>query len=144
MKATGSATYFARGRNSFVLVMTGLVASILLAGCGGGAATTENPLTQAPPPGTAAYAGPAARDPDVLRFQQEFWANVKTADRCGNCHNESVGQLPTFARNDDVNLAYDEALTVVDATSLLCRASSKKSAAATTAGTPTRRAVPRS
>ena len=116
MKATGIAAHSARGSHlNFVAIMlTGIVAALLLAGCGGGAATTENPLTQAPPPGTAPYAGPAARDSDVLRFQQEFWNNVKTSDRCGNCHNESVGQLPTFARNDDVNVAYEEARTVVD------------------------------
>ncbi|MDH3848904.1 MAG: LamG domain-containing protein [Gammaproteobacteria bacterium] len=86
----------------------------MLAACGGGAATTENPLTQAPPAGNAPYTGPVARDANVLKFQQEFWSNAKTTDRCGSCHNEVVGQLPMFVRNDDVNLAYDEALTVVD------------------------------
>jgi hypothetical protein len=102
--------------NSVAKLLTGLIAAVVLAGCGGGAATTENAVSQAPPPGTAPYAGPAARNSDVLRFQQEFWTNVKTSDRCGNCHNESVGQLPTFARNDDINIAYDEAMTVVDTT----------------------------
>ena len=91
-------------------------ASAVLAACGGGAATTENPLTQAPPPGNAPYTGPVARDADVLKFQQEFWSNAKTSDRCGSCHNEVVGQTPMFVRNDDVNLAYDEALTVVNTT----------------------------
>ena len=91
-------------------------ASAVLAACGGGAATTENPLTQAPPPGNAPYTGPVARDADVLKFQQEFWSNAKTSDRCGSCHNAVVGQTPMFVRNDDVNLAYDEALTVVDTT----------------------------
>jgi len=97
-------------------VFIALLAVIGLAACGGGAATTENPVTQAPPPGNAPYTGPVASDADVLRFQQEFWSNAKTTDRCGSCHNEVVGQLPMFVRNDDVNLAYDEALTVVDTT----------------------------
>jgi len=88
--------------------------SAVLAACGGGAATTENPLTQAPPPGNAPYKGPVARDADVLKFQQEFWSNAKTSDRCGSCHNEVVGQTPMFVRNDDVNLAYDAALPLVD------------------------------
>ena len=91
-------------------------ASTMLAACGGGAATTENPLTQAPPPGNTPYTGPVARDADVLKFQQELWTNAKTPDRCGSCHNEVVGQTPMFVRNDDVNLAYDDALTVVDTT----------------------------
>ena len=116
MKATGFARPAARRRNTCATLLTALAASVMLSACGGGAATTENPLTQAPPPGSVPYSGPAARDADVLRFQQEFWTNVKTADRCGNCYNESVGQLPTFARNDDINLAYDEALSVVDTT----------------------------
>jgi hypothetical protein len=94
----------------------GVFASAVLAACGGGAATTENPLTQAPPPGNAPYTGPVARDADVLKFQQEFWSNAKTSDRCGSCHNEVVGQTPMFVRNDDVNLAYDAALPVVDTT----------------------------
>jgi hypothetical protein len=91
-----------------------IFATVVLAACGGGAATTENPLTQAPPPGSAPYTGPVARDADVLSFQQEFWSNAKTTDRCGSCHNEVVGQVPMFVRNDDVNAAYDEALTVVN------------------------------
>ncbi len=92
-----------------------IFAALILTACGGGAATTENPLSQAPGNGNnSAYAGPAARDADVLKFQQEFWTNAKTTDRCGNCHNETVGQLPMFVRNDDVNFAYDAAVTVVD------------------------------
>jgi hypothetical protein len=94
----------------------GIFASTVLAACGGGAATTENPLIQAPPPGNAPYTGPVARDSDVLKFQQEFWSNAKSSDRCGSCHNEVVGQTPMFVRNDDVNLAYDEALPFIDTT----------------------------
>ncbi len=92
-----------------------LAAAWLMAACGGGAETTANP--KAPNTGDGndtAYAGPAARDAEVLKFQQEFWSNAKGTDRCGNCHNESVGQNPMFVRNDDVNLAYDAAVTVVD------------------------------
>ncbi len=92
-----------------------LLSSMVLAACGGGAQTTENPLSQNP--GTsnnAVYTGPVARDGDVLKFQQEFWSNAKGTDRCGSCHNETVGQVPMFVRNDDVNMAYDEALTVTD------------------------------
>jgi hypothetical protein len=112
------ATYstLAASMRVFRAAAVSVFASIVLAACGGGAATTENPLTQAPPPGNAPYTGPVARDADVLKFQQEFWSNAKTSDRCGSCHNEVVGQLPMFVRNDDVNLAYDEALPVVNTT----------------------------
>ena len=92
-----------------------LFAALVLTACGGGAQTTANPAAQAPNNNNnSTYAGPAARDADVLKFQQEFWSNAKTTDRCGNCHNETVGQLPMFVRNDNVNMAYDAAVTVVD------------------------------
>ncbi len=99
-------------RNSVAAIFVSLV----LAACGGGAETTNQP---APPGGgtgnnDAPYLGPVARDADVLSFQQEFWSNAKTADRCGSCHNETVGQVPMFVRNDDVNMAFDIATTVVD------------------------------
>jgi len=91
-----------------------ILAGAMLSACGGGAQTTENSVTSLPNPGDAPYTGPVARDADVLKFQQEFWSNAKTSDRCGSCHNESVGQLPMFVRNDDVNMAYDAAITVTD------------------------------
>ena len=113
-KAIGIATR-ALNRRSLRAATTVLLASVILAACGGGAETVANPLPQ----GTGStndnpYTGPVAADADVLKFQQEFWSNAKTTDRCGSCHNETVGQLPMFVRNDDVNMAYSEALTVVD------------------------------
>lgn len=103
-----------------------LAAEGVTAGCGNGNYCPDEPVQRdqmavflvrtfnlsMPDEGT--YVGPVARDIDVLRFQQEFWSNARASDRCGNCHNESVGQEPMFVRNDDVNMAYDEALTVVD------------------------------
>ena len=88
--------------------------SIVLTACGGGAETTNNPQSQNPGGGGTTYTGPAPRDSNVLKFQQEFWSKARTTDRCGNCHNETVGQVPMFVRNDDVNMAYDAATTVVD------------------------------
>jgi len=103
------------GLRSLRLALLAIAASAALAACGGGAQTTE----LAVPNGGGntnnnPYTGPVARDGDVLKFQQEFWSNAKTTDRCGSCHNETVGQLPMFVRNDDVNMAYDAALTVTD------------------------------
>ena len=96
------------------VVLGVFAAGAVLTACGGGAETTENPLTQAPNPGNSVYTGPAPRDNDVFQFQQEFWSKARTSERCGDCHNESVAQIPMFVRNDDVNLAYDDALGVVD------------------------------
>ena len=113
-KAIGIATRVL-GHRSLRATTVALLSSIVLAACGGGAQTTDNPLTQNPGNGNnTVYTGPVARDAEVLKFQQEFWTNAKTTDRCGSCHNESVGQVPMFVRSDDVNMAYDAAVTVVD------------------------------
>ena len=68
-------------------VLLAVTASIVLAACGGGAETTNNPIN--PGGGTsndAPYTGPVARDASVLAFQQEFWANAKTTDRLSLIH----------------------------------------------------------
>ena len=97
-----------------------LLASFVLAGCGGGAQTTENldgtgdtgggGNTATKPP----YTGPAPRDADVQNFRLEFWENARGTDRCGSCHTPEGGQTPYFVRWDDVNLAYDEAELKID------------------------------
>lgn len=95
-----------------VALITALSA-FALAGCSGGsgASTQENPVTTAPP--TSDYNGPPPATADVQSFMINVWTNVKPSNRCGACHNEG-GQAPTFARNDDVNLAYEQANTIVD------------------------------
>jgi Concanavalin A-like lectin/glucanases superfamily len=100
---------------TFRLAFLGCLAAMALAACGGGAETTTLPPPNGGSTGNTPYSGPVARDADVLKFQQEFWSNAKTSDRCGNCHNQTVGQVPMFVRTDDVNMAYDAALTVIDA-----------------------------
>ena len=115
-KAIGIATQ-AQLIKSLRTVAVAMFATFLVAACGGGAQTTDNPTSQAPGNNNdIAYTGPAAESPEVLKFQQEFWSNAKSTNRCGNCHNETVGQLPMFVRNDNINDAYAAAITVVDQT----------------------------
>ncbi len=97
-------------------VLLVVLAGFVLAACGGGASTTDLPPPQngGGNTGGTPYTGPVARDDDVLKFQQEFWGNARGTDRCGGCHNESVGQSPMFVRNDDVNMAYDVAIGLVN------------------------------
>jgi hypothetical protein len=94
--------------------LTAALAVAILAGCsGGGAPTVENPITEAPP--VTDYTGPASANADVQAFRINLWENIKANNRCGGCHNASQpGQTPQFARNDDVNLAYQAANTVVN------------------------------
>lgn len=86
----------------------------VLSGCGGGTTeVTEPPL---PPPTDATpitYSGPPAATADIQQFRIALWDNISPLDRCGGCHAQGE-QSPTFARNDDINLAYAEANTVVN------------------------------
>ena len=93
------------------------LSTMYLAACGGGAETTDNPLSpNTTGPGSGAYGGEVARDDDVLKFQQEVWQKARSANRCGGCHNEVIGQVPMFVRNDNVNDAYDAILPFIDRT----------------------------
>lgn len=64
--------------------------------------------------GVSSYAGAAPGTADVRAFQSNLWGNL--VDKCGSCHN-ATGQSPSFARIDDVNLAYSQAITVVNLSS---------------------------
>ncbi len=57
------------------------------------------------------YSGPEPATIDVQSFKTNLWDNL--VGKCGNCHG-SNGQSPTFVRSDDINLAYNDALSVVD------------------------------
>lgn len=88
--------------------------SAVLTACGGGAQTTDNPVTSVTPPST--YSGPPPATTDVQAFKLNVWDNIQMSNRCGGCHNEGVGQSPMFARHDDVNMAYEAANTVANLT----------------------------
>jgi hypothetical protein len=85
--------------------------AVVLAACSGGAKTTANPDVQAV--AVTNYSGPAPGSADVQAFKVNLWANIVATDRCGGCH-KAGGQTPMFARSDDINLAYNDALTVVN------------------------------
>jgi hypothetical protein len=85
--------------------------ALALAGCSGGAPTTTNGAAQGV--AVASYTGPAPATADVQAFKVNLWQNINSANRCGNCH-KAGGQSPMFARPDDVNLAYNDALGVVN------------------------------
>lgn len=95
-------------------LVVALMAAAALAGCSSGADVEENPVTSVAP--SPDYTGPAPSTDDVQSFKIEVWDNVRTDNRCGACHGTG-GQAPTFARTDDVNLAYEQANTIVDLTS---------------------------
>ncbi|MEM7365782.1 MAG: LamG domain-containing protein [Pseudomonadota bacterium] len=90
----------------------------LLAGCSGetGESVQELPDLTETDGGDSSVVlmGPPAQSEDIQRFRLQLWENVAPTDRCGECHSQTGGQSPTFARNDDINLAYNEANDYVD------------------------------
>src|SRR5579862_6040772 len=95
---------------------TALALLATLAACsGGGPATTVNQQSTPPTDTADDYTGPAPANADVQAFKINLWQNIRTANRCGGCHHEG-GQSPQFARSDDVNLAYQAALPLVNLT----------------------------
>lgn len=86
---------------------------LTLAGCRGvSTEPNQQAASNALPP---SYTGPAAVSNDVRAFQTQVWDNLKANNRCGSCHIEG-GQTPGFVRQDDINAAYNQALTVVNRT----------------------------
>ncbi len=90
-----------------------LLATAALTACSGGAPTTQNPNLQASQ-NTAVYTGPPPASAEVQAFESNLWANVSPSNRCGACHGVGGAGSPSFARTDDINQAYQAALTVVN------------------------------
>ncbi len=62
------------------------------------------------------YSGPDPQTVDVQQFRLYLWENLMPQNRCGSCHGDG-GQSPSFVRQDDINLAYAAANTVVNLSS---------------------------
>ena len=92
-----------------------LVLLAALAACSGGGGPGVTVNQPAAVSAVSSYTGPAAQNADVLAFQLNLWVNIIPSDRCGGCHHAG-GQSPMFARSDDVNLAYQAALPLVNLT----------------------------
>jgi hypothetical protein len=98
-------------RLTSIRAMAVALCALALGACGGGAKTTENPITSG---GSApTYVGPAPATADIQAFKINVWDNLKASNRCGQCH-VAGGQAPQFVRQDDVNLAYTAANTIVN------------------------------
>ncbi len=91
------------------------IATLAFAACGGGAPTTENPITNITP--VSDYNGPGAATPDVQLFMDNVWDKLReksTSNRCGSCHAQGGQGGVYFVRDDDVNLAYEAAFPYAD------------------------------
>lgn len=88
-----------------------IASALLLAGCGG--ESTESLPDTATSSTTVSYSGPAPATDDVLNFKRSVWDNLATQNRCGACHNDG-GQTPRFVHENDINIAYAQANTIVN------------------------------
>lgn len=105
------------GQKLSSLLMT-IVVMLVVSGCGGSGTGQEDINNDRPDPttgdGTIQYKGPPAETDDITVFQVEVWNNLTRDDRCGSCHSEDGGQEPLFMRRDNINLAYQATLPLVD------------------------------
>jgi hypothetical protein len=98
------------------LVLAMLLSSCFLVACSRDSAPTNH--SNPPPPvldngDGIVYKGPNPTSEDVQRFLVNLWSNIASDDRCGACHSEG-GQAPQFVLRDNIDDAYNQALTVVD------------------------------
>jgi hypothetical protein len=100
-------------RVSPLLTAAGLLLAAALAGCGPSGPATQVNQPTGTAPSVSTYTGPAPSSKDVQAFEVSLWNNIRSPDRCGGCHHQG-GQSPMFARSDDVNLAYQAALPLVN------------------------------
>jgi hypothetical protein len=100
-------------RTAPLAATAGLLLALTLAGCGPSGPATQVNQPTGTSTGASTYTGPAPSSKDVQAFEVSLWNNIRSPDRCGGCHHEG-GQSPMFARSDDVNLAYQAALPLVN------------------------------
>lgn len=102
-------TFFSRSRLPLVMLAT-----LFIAGCGGGEDTEQLPNTGVTATNSN-YDGRAPATDDVQNFKLSVWDELVSTDRCGACH--SLGgpsQSPQFVHDGNINIAYSEANTVVN------------------------------
>ncbi len=93
-----------------LLIGSLLSSLLLLGGCGSGSSESKVEPNTPPTNGGGGNGEPfvykgekPAATADVIKFQNELWVNIAVPEKCGGCH---TTQTPTFARSDDINLAY--------------------------------------
>jgi hypothetical protein len=63
----------------------------------------------------AAFPDDPAKRADACKFRTEFWSKMSSSV-CTNCHDGTYPADPDFLHQSDVDIAYSQALTVVDLT----------------------------
>lgn len=99
---------------SFIVVAVSMTSGFTGCSSGSSSSNESNPNTnQNPGNGNVSYSGPPPQTDDIQNFKINVWDNLVAENRCGSCHSTG-GQAPVFVRDDDINLAYNIANTLVD------------------------------
>lgn len=101
-------SFYVINKSLQMLFALSLLAALALTGCGGGASNEAGTGVGSNLP--AAYSGPAAATDLVQQFQNTIWPHLKA--ECGNCHVPGGIGTGAFASNNDVNQAYNAAISV--------------------------------
>lgn len=98
--------------NKFPVALLIVVILVMTTGCDS-VPTESLPATSTT---VRSYTGPAPATSDVQAFMVNVWENLRPSNRCGGCH-VAGGQSPSFVRQDDINLAYAEAISLANLSS---------------------------
>ncbi|WP_339669385.1 LamG domain-containing protein [Dasania marina] len=103
---------------TFSLSLALLALTAMLSACsggsGGGGSDRENDLSGDLSEAEFVYSGPSPSSSKIQNFKINFYDKLVKDNRCGSCHTPG-GTAPThFVNQDDVNLAWQAANTVVN------------------------------
>jgi hypothetical protein len=102
-----------RATGAMLLVAVSLALAACGGGSGGGNSANPAPVQSGNSNNSGfIYSGPRAQSPEVQLFQTAFYNNV--APHCGGCHTAGGQGKTAFADKNDINAAYNAALTVVN------------------------------
>ncbi len=96
-----------------------LILTVLLQACSGGSgggATDQDPsvVLGDGDVGGFTYSGPSPANTEIQAFKREFYDNLVISGRCGDCHTSDGSGTTLFVDKEDVNLAWQQANTVVN------------------------------
>ena len=101
-----------------VAVIGMLLLLLLLAACsggsGGGGSERDIDITAVIGSGEFVYNGPVPSSEEVQGFKTSFYDPLAADDRCGQCHTPGGTGSTTFVDQGDVNIAWQQARTVVN------------------------------
>lgn len=100
---------------TLVSLAVGLLSGFTSCSSGSGSDNQTNVNSGGSGPGAGlTYSGPAPLTSDVQAFKLNVWDNLVADNRCGLCHKQGGTGSTSFVRDDDINTAYQAALTLVD------------------------------